>query len=103
MVSRGVAKCARRLTSTPQAEEAAGAAGKKAKAEGGAASPKPAASPAEVAYVQQVHEYLKKNGATEISKLGTAVKRPAGVPKMKVVFGNHTDKFEVTGEKVSAK
>lgn len=75
-------------------EEAADAAPAKKAKEGNAA---------EAEYVKVLTEYLTKNGKTNLSTLGTAVKRPAGVPKMKVVLNNHKDNFVVTGEMVELK
>lgn len=87
---------------------------KKAKAAGAAASPKaspkaaPAASPkAEAAkdseYVQQLAEFLKAHGKTRLSDLGSKVKRPPGVPKMKNVIEANKDKFVVSGDSVELK
>jgi len=64
---------------------------------------KAAAAGPEADYIKALVDYLKKNGATEISKLGSAVKRPQNVPKMKAIFEKNADKFAVSGQSVSAK
>lgn len=87
---------------------------KKAKAAGAGASPKaspkaaPAASPKAGAakdseYVQQLTEFLKAHGKTRFSDLGSKVKRPPGVPKMKNVIDANKDKFVVVGDSVELK
>jgi len=66
----------------------------------------PSAGPAKGAvdaYVLKMVKFLKDNGATNIGLLGSKVQRPEGVPKMKVVLEQHKDKFEIAGDKVTAK
>eukprot|EP00929_Paragymnodinium_shiwhaense_P029013 TRINITY_DN16722_c0_g1_i1.p2 TRINITY_DN16722_c0_g1~~TRINITY_DN16722_c0_g1_i1.p2 ORF type:complete len:324 (+),score=146.98 TRINITY_DN16722_c0_g1_i1:73-972(+) len=71
-----------------------------------AASPKaaPAAGGGDNAgYVKALVEYLKKNGKTSTSTLGSKVTKPAGTPKLKVIFTQNPDKFNVQGDQVTAK
>lgn len=91
-----------------KAEEATPPA-KKAKTE---ASPKAAAAPspnkaadkaAESEYTQQLVDFLKKNGKSKLSDLGSKVKRPAGVCKMKTIFDANKDKFVFAGDSVELK
>jgi len=58
---------------------------------------------AEAGYVKLLVEFLKKNGTTDLSALGSKVQRPKECAKMKAVLGSHADKFTVAGDKVSAK
>jgi len=55
------------------------------------------------AYVLKLVKFLKDNGSSNIGLLGSKVARPEGVPKMKAVLEQHKDKFEIAGDKVSAK
>jgi len=86
-----------------ESEEEAPPPAKKAKT-GIPGSPKKAASP-EDAWVQMLYEYLKKNGKKSFGDMGTAVPRPADVPKQKLraLFGKYQAKFALNGEMVSAK
>jgi len=69
-----------------------------------AASPKAAPGGGEQAgYVKALADFLKKNGKTSISQLGSKVQRPKDCPKMKVIFSQNPDKFNVQGDSVSAK
>jgi len=69
-----------------------------------ASSPKAAPAGGEQAgYVKALADFLKKNGKTSISQLGSKVQRPKDCPKMKVIFSQNPDKFNVQGDSVSAK
>lgn len=94
--------------SPPPAKRKGGDAGappaKKLK-DGGSPKMEAAAAPAGGAagYVKALHEYLKKNGKTPISVLGSKVKRPPDAPKLKASLDSAKDKFLITGESVEAK
>lgn len=77
---------------------------KKQKGEPAKSSPKAAPmADGEAGYVKQLFDFLKKNGKTPISKLGSSVQRPKDCPKMKQVLTKYADKFTIKGEDVSAK
>lgn len=59
--------------------------------------------PDEGEYVQKLVAYLKTNGKTVISLLGSKVQRPKSLPKLKDILGKHSGKFKVTGDAVEAK
>lgn len=59
--------------------------------------------PDEGEYVQKLVAYLKTNGKTVISLLGSKVQRPKSLPKLKDILGKHPGKFKVTGDAVEAK
>mmetsp|Transcript_37871 Transcript_37871/g.57113 ORF Transcript_37871/g.57113 Transcript_37871/m.57113 type:complete len:296 (-) Transcript_37871:496-1383(-) len=91
----------------PPAKKAKTEASPKAKA---AASPKaaPAAAPAAGSdatkqYIDDLVNFLKSNGQVKLDALGSKVKRPQGVPKMKAVITGNSDKFVLEGDKVSLK
>jgi len=86
----GLAKSPKR-----KAEDAPGSPAKKPKADDSAAELD--------GFVKKMVAFLKTNGKTNVGQLGSKVPRPAGVPKMKVVFEQHKDKFLVVGDAVSAK
>jgi len=68
-----------------------------------AASPKAAAAGSVAGYVASLVKYLKANGKTSISLLGSKVPRPKDAPKMKVIFESNKDKFVINGQDVTAK
>lgn len=77
---------------------------KKQKGEPAKSSPKAAPmADGEAGYVKALFDFLKKNGKTPISKLGSSVSRPKDVPKMKQVLTKYADKFTIKGEDVLAK
>lgn len=59
--------------------------------------------PDEGEYVQKLVAYLKANGKTVISLLGSKVQRPKSLPKLKDILSKHAGKFKVTGDAVEAK
>jgi hypothetical protein len=71
-------------------------ASKKAKTDGGSAD-----ETAE--YVKKVVAYLKANGKQNTGQLGSKVPRPSGVPKLKALFDQNKDKFNIVGDVVSLK
>mmetsp|Transcript_91250 Transcript_91250/g.295018 ORF Transcript_91250/g.295018 Transcript_91250/m.295018 type:complete len:313 (-) Transcript_91250:43-981(-) len=75
---------------------------KKAKEDAPPASPK-AGSSNDAAYLQAIVDYLKKSGKTKLAELGSKVKRPEGVSKMKTILGSNKDKFLITGDAVELK
>mmetsp|Transcript_25520 Transcript_25520/g.66648 ORF Transcript_25520/g.66648 Transcript_25520/m.66648 type:complete len:296 (-) Transcript_25520:89-976(-) len=78
------------------AEAAGGPAAKKAKDD---TEP---LKPDESEYVQKLVAYLKTNGKTNVSLLGSKVQRPKSLPKLKDILNKHTAKFKVTGDSVEA-
>jgi len=59
--------------------------------------------PDEGEYVQKLVAFLKSNGKTNVSLLGSKVQRPKSLPKLKDILGKHPGKFKVTGDAVEAK
>lgn len=78
-------------------DEPPGPPAKKAQSEG----PDPALAAEKEAYVQKLCAYLKANGKTNVGQLGSKVPRPNGVPKLKAIFEQHKDKFNVVGDMVT--
>ncbi|CAK0836449.1 unnamed protein product [Prorocentrum cordatum] len=73
------------------AEAAGGPAAKKAKDD---TEP---LKPDESEYVQKLVAYLKTNGKTNVSLLGSKVQRPKSLPKLKDILNKHTAKFKAAG------
>jgi len=80
------------------AEASGGPAAKKAKDD--ATEP---LKPDESEYVEKLVAYLKSNGKTNTSTLGSKVQRPTSLPKLKVILSKHAGKFKVTGDSIEAK
>jgi len=86
----------RKAADTPAAEPAA----KQAKA-AAAAAPAKAEGGGEEKFQADLIEYLKKNGRTSMSELGSKVKKPAGVAKKVGVFlKERKDTFKIDGNNV---
>jgi len=84
----------RKAADVPAAEPAA----KQAK---GAAAPAKAEGGGEEKFQADLIEYLKKNGRTSMSELGSKVKKPAGVAKKVGVFlKERKDTFKIDGNNV---
>jgi len=58
--------------------------------------------PDEGEYVQKLVAFLKSNGKTSVSLLGSKVQRSKSLPKLKDILGKHSGKFKVTGDSVEA-
>eukprot|EP00444_Apocalathium_aciculiferum_P002661 CAMPEP_0183394688 /NCGR_PEP_ID=MMETSP0370-20130417/8770_1 /TAXON_ID=268820 /ORGANISM="Peridinium aciculiferum, Strain PAER-2" /LENGTH=305 /DNA_ID=CAMNT_0025575149 /DNA_START=17 /DNA_END=934 /DNA_ORIENTATION=- len=93
---------AKRKASEASEGTAAAPPPKKAKEDAPPASPK-AGSSNDAAYLQAIVDYLKKSGKTKLAELGSKVKRPEGVSKMKTILGSNKDKFVITGDAVELK
>jgi len=90
------------------AEASGGPAAKKAKDDAAPAAKKSKEDateplkPDEGDYVQKLVAYLKSNGKTSVSLLGSKVQRSKSLPKLKDILGKHSGKFKVTGDSVEA-